>query len=274
VFTCLIEIPTHLAPDGVKIRDGNVANRPIYVALAVTVEGHRNIPGLWAGEHGDGEGAKYWMRVLAEIENRGTQDCLIVVCDGLKGLPAAIWPQTIVQTCIVHLLRNSFKYVSKKDWAAIARDLKPVYTAVSESAALDACAEFSEKWEKKYPAIIRLWTNAWAELVPFLQFDREIRTIICTTNAIVILSPENDQGCELQFCVVNSVADVAVHDVWIGAETCGLGVSRCGWSERAARRSPRASARASRSVLLSVSSSRMRCVATSTRRRREASEER
>jgi transposase-like protein len=171
----------------VKIRDGNVANRPIYVALAVTREGTRDILGLWAGEHGDGEGAKYWMRVLSEIKNRGTQDCLIVVCDGLKGLPeaiATIWPQTIVQTCIVHLLRNSFKYASKKDWAAIARDLKPVYTAASESAALDAFAEFSETWEKKYPAIIRLWTHAWAEFVPFLQFDREIRTIICTTNAI------------------------------------------------------------------------------------------
>src|SRR5436190_5397336 len=108
----------------VKIRDGNVANRPIYVALAVTCQGTRDILGLWAGEHGDGEGAKYWLRVLSEIKNRGTQDCLIVVCDGLKGLPeaiAAIWPQTIVQTCIVHLLRNSFKYASKKDWAAIAR---------------------------------------------------------------------------------------------------------------------------------------------------------
>jgi hypothetical protein len=164
-----------------------VANRPIYVALVVTVEGHRDILGLWAGEHGDGEGAKYWMRVLAKIKNRGTRDCLIVVCDGLKGLPeaiAAVWPQTIVQTCIVHLLRNSFKYASKKDWAAVARDLKPVYTAVSESAALDAFAEFSETWEKKYPAIIRLWTHAWAEFVPFLRFDREIRTIICTTNAI------------------------------------------------------------------------------------------
>jgi transposase-like protein len=171
----------------VKIREGTVANRPIYVALAVTVEGKRDILGLWAGEHGDGEGAKYWIRVLSEIKNRGTRDCLIVVCDGLKGLPeaiAAVWPQTIVQTCIVHLLRNSFKYASKKDWAAIAKDLKPVYTAVSESAALDAFAEFSGKWERKYPAIIRLWTGAWAEFVPFLQFDTEIRTIICTTNAI------------------------------------------------------------------------------------------
>jgi putative transposase len=171
----------------VKIRDGQVANRLIYVALAVTCEGTRDILGLWAGEHGDGEGAKYWLRVLSEIKNRGTQDCLIVVCDGLKGLPEAIatvWPQTITQTCIVHLLRNSFRYASKKDWSAIAKDLKPVYTAASESDALDRFVEFSEKWEKRYPAITRLWTNAWAEFVPFLQFDREIRTIICTTNAI------------------------------------------------------------------------------------------
>ena len=171
----------------VKIRDGQVANRPIYVALAVTVDGTREILGLWAGEHGDGEGAKYWLRVLTEIKNRGVADCCIVVCDGLKGLPdavAAVWPQTVVQTCIVHLLRNSFRYASKKDWSQIAKDLKPVYTAPSEPAALDRFAEFSGKWEKRYPAIIGLWTNAWAEFVPFLQFDNEIRTVICTTNAI------------------------------------------------------------------------------------------
>jgi putative transposase len=171
----------------VKIRDGQVANRPIYVALAVTVDGTREILGLWAGEHGDGEGAKYWLRVLTEIKNRGVADCCIVVCDGLKGLPdavATVWPQTVVQTCIVHLLRNSFRYASKKDWSQIAKDLKPVYTAPSEAAALDRFAEFSGKWEKRYPAIIGLWTHAWAEFVPFLQFDNEIRTVICTTNAI------------------------------------------------------------------------------------------
>ncbi len=171
----------------VKIRDGNVANRPIYVALGVTVDGTRDVLGLWAGEHGDGEGAKYWLRVLSEIKNRGTTDVCIVVCDGLKGLPAAIetvWPQAITQTCVVHLLRNSFRYASKKDWAAIAKDLKPIYTAASEAAALDAFAAFGEKWEKRYPAIIRLWENAWAEFVPFLAFDKEIRTVICTTNAI------------------------------------------------------------------------------------------
>ena len=171
----------------VKIREGQVANRPIYVALAVTTEGTRDILGLWAGEHGDGEGAKFWLRVLSEIKNRGTKDCLILVCDGLKGLPdavAQVWPATITQTCIVHLLRNSFKYASRKDWAALARDLKPVYTAPSEAAALDRFAEFSGIWEAKYPAIIRLWTNAWAEFVPFLQFDLDIRTVISTTNAI------------------------------------------------------------------------------------------
>jgi putative transposase len=171
----------------VKIREGQVANRPVYLALGVTVDGTRDILGLWAGDHGDGEGAKFWLRVLSEIKNRGTRDVCMVVCDGLKGLPDAVnsvWEKAVVQTCIVHLLRNSFKYASKRDWAEVARDLKPVYTAVSEAAALDAFAEFSGKWEKRYPAIIRLWENAWAEFVPFLRFDNEIRTVICTTNAI------------------------------------------------------------------------------------------
>jgi len=120
------------------------------------------------------------------------QDVLIVVCDGLKHLPDSIeqvWPQTIVQTCVVHLLRNTYAYASRKDWSEIAKDLKPVYTAPSEQAALDRFAEFSDKWEKRYPAIIRLWTNAWAEFVPFLQFDNAIRQVIYTTNAIVICSP-------------------------------------------------------------------------------------
>jgi putative transposase len=171
----------------VKIREGQVANRPVYLALGVTVDGERDILGLWAGEHGDGEGAKFWLRVLTEIKNRGTRDVLMLVCDGLKGLPDAVnavWEKTVVQTCIVHLLRNSFKYASRRDWAQVAKDIKPVYTAPSEAAALDALTEFSATWEKRYPAIIRLWENAWAEFVPFLQFDNEIRTIICTTNAI------------------------------------------------------------------------------------------
>ena len=169
----------------VKIREGQVANRPIYVAVAVTVDGERDILGLWVGD--GGEGAKYWHHVLTEIKNRGTTDVCIVVCDGLTGLPdavTAVWPQAIVQTCIVHLLRNSFRYASRKDWPAIARDLKPLYTAPTEAAALDRLAEFAGKWETKYPAIVALWERAWAEFVPFLSFEPEVRAVIYTTNAI------------------------------------------------------------------------------------------
>jgi putative transposase len=169
----------------VKIRDGKVANRPVYVVMAVTVEGTRDILGIWAGD--GGEGAKYWLQVFTELKNRGLDDVLMLVCDGLKGLPdavEAVWPRTIVQTCIVHLLRNSFRYAARQDWDKIAKALKPVYTAPNESAAAERFGEFQDAWGKKYPAIIRLWESAWAEFVPFLSFDVEIRTVICSTNAI------------------------------------------------------------------------------------------
>src|SRR4051812_17673300 len=169
----------------VKIRDGKVANRPIYVALAVTVEGTRDILGLWAGD--GGEGAKFWLSVLTELKNRGVEDVLMAVCDGLTGLPDAIntvWPETVVQTCVVHLLRNSFKYAGRQHWDAIAKALKPVYTAPTEQAAEQRFLEFAEVWGEKYPAIVRLWENAWAEFVPFLAFDAEIRKVVCSTNAI------------------------------------------------------------------------------------------
>jgi transposase-like protein len=169
----------------VKVRDGQVANRPIYVALAVTVDGTRDILGLWAGD--GGEGAKYWLQVLTEIKNRGVADVCMVVCDGLKGLPDAIetvWPQAITQTCVVHLMRASFRYAARQDWDKISKALKPIYTAPTAKAAEDRFLEFQEAWGDKYPAIVRLWENAWAEFVPFLQFDAEIRRIVCTTNAI------------------------------------------------------------------------------------------
>jgi len=169
----------------VKIRDGKVANRPIYVALAVTVDGTRDILSLWAGD--GGEGAKFWFGVLTELKNRGVADVCMVVCDGLKGLPEAIaevWPQAVTQTCLVHLLRASFRYAARQHWDAIARALKPVYTAPTEAAATERFLEFSEAWGGKYPAIVRLWENAWAEFVPFLAFDPEIRKVVCSTNAI------------------------------------------------------------------------------------------
>jgi len=169
----------------VKIRDGKVANRPIYLAMAVTVDGHRDILGLWAGD--GGEGAKHWLHVLTELKNRGVADVLMLVCDGLKGLPEAVeavWPRTIVQTCVIHLLRNSFRYAARQDWEKIARALKPVYAAPTEDAAAERFLEFGEAWGRKYPAIVKLWENAWAEFVPFLAFDVEIRKVICSTNAI------------------------------------------------------------------------------------------
>jgi transposase-like protein len=218
----------------VKIRDGQVANRPIYVALAVTVDGHRDILGMWAGEHGDGEGAKFWLRVLTEVRNRGTQDVCIVVCDGLKGLPdavATVWPKTVVQTCIVHLLRNSFKYASRKDWAAIAKALKPVYAAPSEQAALDRFAEFAAAWEAKYPAIVRLWTNAWAEMVPFLAFHTEIRSIICTTNAIESLNARFRRAVNARGHFPNEQAAMKVLYLTVmGLDPTGRGRQR--WSNR------------------------------------------
>lgn len=169
----------------VKIRDGKVANRPVYTVVGVTVDGEREILGLWVGD--GSEGAKYWHQVLSEILNRGTVDVCIVVCDGLRGLPdaiAAVWPQAIVQTCVLHLIRNTFRYASRAVWDELARDLRPVYTAATEQAARERFGELTDKWGEQYPAIIRLWHNAWAEFVPFLAYSPEIRKVIYSTNAI------------------------------------------------------------------------------------------
>jgi len=157
----------------VKVRDGQVTNRPVYVVIGVTVAGERDILGLWAGD--GGEGAKFWLAVLTEVKNRGVADVCIAVCDGLKGLPEAIttvWERTVVQTCVIHLLRNTFRYASRKYWDEMAKDLRPVYTAPTEAAAKDRFGEFSDKWGQQYPAIIRLWENAWSEFVPFLDYRR------------------------------------------------------------------------------------------------------
>ena len=173
----------------VKVRDGQVANRPFYAAIGVTLDGERDILGLWAG-HG-GEGAKFWMSVLTDLKNRGVRDVFFVVCDGLKGLPEVVgnvWPQTIVQTCIIHLIRNTFRLASKRDWDALRRAVKPIYTAVNAAAARDAFDQLVEAWGHRYPAIVRLWDNAWQEFIPFLDYDLEIRRVLCSTNAIESLN--------------------------------------------------------------------------------------
>ena len=169
----------------VKIRDGQVANRPVYTVIGVTVDGMRDVIGLWVGD--GGEGAKYWHQVLSEIRNRGVNDVLFLVCDGLRGLVESVndvWPRAIVQTCVLHLVRNTFRYASKQYWYELARDLRLVYTAATEQAARERFDEFAGKWGERYPAIIRLWQNAWAEFVPFLAYSPEIRKVIYSTNAI------------------------------------------------------------------------------------------
>ena len=141
---------------------------PIYVAVGVTVHGERDILGLWVGD--GAEGAKFWLAVLTEIRNRGVAEVCIVVCDGLKGLPDsvnAVFPAAIVQTCIIHLIRGTFRYASRKYWDELARDLKPVYTAPTAAAAEAALEMVEEKWGARYPAISRLWRGAWTEFVPF-----------------------------------------------------------------------------------------------------------
>lgn len=148
-------------------------NRPVCAAIGVDLAGHKNILGLWAGT-GGGESAKFWLQVLAELKNRGVEDIFFVVCDGLKGLPDSVgsaYPAAIVQTSIILLIRYTFRYASKKDWGQIAADLKPLYQAPSREVAWKAFEEFEEKWGRPYPAISRLWRDAWEQFVPFLDHE-------------------------------------------------------------------------------------------------------
>jgi putative transposase len=175
----------------VKVRDGQVGNQPFYAAIGVDLNGRRDVLGLWAGTGGGGESAKFWMNVLTDIKNRGTRDTFFVVCDGLKGLPdsvATVFPDAIVQTCIIHLIRGTFRYASKRYWDQLARDLRPIYTAPTADAAWAAFEELEEKWGKPYPAIPKLWRAAWAEFIPFLDYPVEIRRVLCSTNAIESLN--------------------------------------------------------------------------------------
>ena len=172
----------------VKIRDeGLVKNKAVYVALAYNGDGEKDVLGLWIEQT---EGAKFWLRVINELKARGVNDILIAVVDGLKGFPEAItsvYPQTLVQTCIVHLIRNSLAFVSWKDRKAILPSIKAIYRAESTDAALLRLAEFEAEWGKRYPAIGQIWRNAWEHVVPFFAFAPGIRKMIYTTNAVEAL---------------------------------------------------------------------------------------
>jgi putative transposase len=177
--------------DGLRVvvnQEGRVSQRTIYVALAVSLEGRKEVLGLWASEN---EGAKFWLSVITELKNRGVEDILIACVDGLKGFPeaiAGIFPQTLVQLCIVHLVRHSLSLVSEKDRKAVAADLKLIYRSPTAEEAERQLHLFGEKWNSKYQLIAKSWRANWAQIVPMFQFPEEIRRVIYTTNAIESLN--------------------------------------------------------------------------------------
>lgn len=203
----------------IKMRDqGTVQNKAVYVAIGLKLDGHKEVLGLWV----DGsEGAKFWMRVLSELRSRGVQDVLVCCCDGLKGFSKAIeaiFPQSVVQTCIVHHVRYSLSFVGWQDRSKVAADLKEIYNASSEIEAKAALDRFEAKWSKSYPTIGTSWRARWAELMAFLDFPAEIRRLIYTTNAIESLNyqlrkvtktkghfPDQDAALKVLFLALNKI---------------------------------------------------------------------
>lgn len=200
---------------------GRVSKRAVYVVLGIDREGDKQLLGLWVGE-AESEGAKFWLKVLTDLKNRGLKDILIACCDGLKGFPQAIeavYPLTQVQLCIVHLMRNCMKYVPWKDRKAVAADLKPIYQAATlaeSEAALDA---FAQKWDEVYPAISQVWIRHWENVIPIFDYPMEIRRVIYTTNAIESLNrslrkviktkavfPSEDAVFRLMYLAMNNIA--------------------------------------------------------------------
>src|SRR3954469_3313512 len=180
----------------VKVGDGQVGNRPFYAAVGVDLQGRRDVLGLWAGA-GAGESAKFWLSVLTDLKNRGVRDVFFLVCDGLKGLPDsanAVFPLATVQTCVIHLIRGTFRYASKRYWEALAKDLRPIYTAPTVDAAWAALETLEENWGTLYPAIPKLWRASWDTFTPFLAYDVEIRRVLCSTNAIESLNARYRRG--------------------------------------------------------------------------------
>jgi putative transposase len=173
----------------VKMRtEGGVENRAVYVAIGVTLAGQKEVLGLWSSAN---EGAKFWLQVLTEMQNRGLKDIFIACVDGLKGFPQAIetiYPKTTVQLCIVHMVRGSLNYVNWKERKRVAQDLKAIYRAATVEEAERQLAEFAAQWDPRYPSISALWRRNWQGVIPFFQFPPEIRKIVYTTNAIESLN--------------------------------------------------------------------------------------
>ena len=211
----------------VKIRDGaHVTNRAAHIAVGVDMDGVKHVLGIWVQAS---EGAKFWAGVCAELANRGVKDVLVVCCDGLTGFPEAIeatWPAAMVQTCVVHLIRASMRFVSYQDRKAVAAGLRPIYTAVNEDAALAALTEFADsKLGRKYPAAVATWENAWDRFTPFLAFGPALRKVIYTTNSIESLNyqlrkiiknrghfPSDDAVVKLLWLAICNIEDKRARD--------------------------------------------------------------
>jgi putative transposase len=172
-----------------KIRDGgSVQRKACYLAMAITMDGRREVLGMWFQQT---EGAKFWMQVLTDLKQRGVRDILICCVDGLKGFPEAIeavFPETIVQTCIVHLIRHSLKYVPRRSYDQVTKDLKPIYTATDVDAAQDALERFDQKWGAQLPPVVNAWRDSWEYVIPFMAFPPDVRRVIYTTNPIEALN--------------------------------------------------------------------------------------
>jgi transposase-like protein len=200
---------------------GRVSKRAVYVVLGINREGNKDLLGLWIGE-AEAEGAKFWLKVLTDLKNRGLKDILIACCDGLVGFPQAIealYPQTQVQLCIVHLIRNCLRYVPWKDAKAVAADLKPIYQAATLEEAEAALDAFSAKWDALYPAISQIWIRHWDTIIPIFDYPMDIRKVIYTTNAIESLNrslrkviktkavfPDEESVFKLMYLAMNNIA--------------------------------------------------------------------
>jgi transposase-like protein len=200
---------------------GRVSKRAVYVVLGVTVEGNKTLLGLWIGE-AEAEGAKFWLKVLTDLKNRGVKDILIACVDGLTGFPQAIeavYPDTQVQLCIVHLIRNCLRYVPWKDSKAVVADLKPIYQAATLAEAEAALDTFAAKWDDQYPAISQIWLRHWDNIIPLFDYPMDIRKAIYTTNAIESLNrslrkviktkavfPDEESVFKLMYLAMNNIA--------------------------------------------------------------------
>ncbi|MEO1148981.1 MAG: IS256 family transposase [Cyanobacteria bacterium J06638_22] len=200
---------------------GRVSKRAVYVVLGINREGNKDLLGLWIGE-AEAEGAKFWLKVLTDLKNRGLKDILIACCDGLKGFPQAIeavYSQTQVQLCIVHLMRNSLRYVPWKDGKAVAADLKPIYQATTLEEAEMALEEFAAQWDEQYPAVSQIWLRHWENIIPLFDYPMDIRRVIYTTNAIESVNrslrkviktkavfPDEDSVLKLMYLAMNNIS--------------------------------------------------------------------